>query len=454
MEVDNLPEVRLNRRMSRFLAKTIERRSVVIHKISDSEAEERSYYRLLHNPRLEPGHVVDMLRHDCARQVEQGEHYLVFQDTTQPNFERNRHNIADTSGLGVIGDAKSLGFFLHPSLVVEAKTGRCLGFSHVHYWSRPEAAPDKHERKYQNQPIEEKESYRWICSGLESKQVLDKAAELTIICDREGDISEMFEQLPDEKTHLLVRCCRDRVLHGQEGKLYSFLDNQPVGGEFELKLKADFRKNKTGRKARIVLRWAEVEIKPASLKGRRVKIWALQAREADAPAGQSPVLWRLLTTHQINCFEDAIRLINWYSQRWNIEQIFRLLKHQGLNIEALDLETGKALISMSLLSLYTASKIMLLHISSKVEEPQPIGRSFTQEEVACMEAVNKQMEGHTHRQKNPYQPASLQWVYWIMGRLGGWKPNQNKAGVISLIRGWERFCQIYQGWKLAQTFVS
>ncbi|KAA5541229.1 hypothetical protein F0145_21605, partial [Adhaeribacter rhizoryzae] len=197
--------IRIERRVKQVVEKIIEKQSVVIHQLSASEAEQRSYYRLLHNPRLQTSQIISYLQADCARQVEVGAHYLVFQDTTQPNFERNRRNISDQQQLGVIGDKQSLGFFLHPSLVVQADTGRCLGYSHVQVWSREAMAPDRKQRQYQKQPIEEKESYRWIQAAQASKQVLAKASALTIICDREGDISELFLQVPDNQTHLLVR---------------------------------------------------------------------------------------------------------------------------------------------------------------------------------------------------------------------------------------------------------
>ena len=127
---------RLACRIEELATSIIAKECVVIHRLAKDEAEQRSFYRLLHHPRLETGQVVAFLRRDCARKVEAGAHYLVIQDTTQPNFERNRQNISDQRQLGVIGDGALLGFFLHPSLVVCAGTGRSLGFSQVLCWSR------------------------------------------------------------------------------------------------------------------------------------------------------------------------------------------------------------------------------------------------------------------------------------------------------------------------------
>lgn len=442
---------KISRRVIRLMERIIEKESVVIHQLSETEAEQRGYYRLLQNPRLETGQIISYLQQDCQRQVEEGAHYLVFQDTTQPNFERNRCNISDQQQLGVIGDKQSLGFFLHPSLVVAVKSGRCIGYSHVHTWSREATAPDKATRQYKQQPIEEKESYRWLEAAQESKQVLHKAGQLTIVCDREGDISALFMRVPDEKVHVLVRSSSDRKLADGTTKLSALLAAMPEGGCYRLQLQADARTGRMGREATLSVRWAKVAL---SLQGESKALYVVEAREEGAPAGEKPLYWRLLTSHVIADYEQAVGLINWYKQRWNIEQVFRLLKHKGLNVELLDIETGKGLVQLTLLALFAVSKIMLLHLASKQTAPVPIAQTFTPDEVACLLAVNRKYEGKTQKQQNPYPKGSLQWCYWVMARLGGWKPHEKQAGVITLCRGWKHFQKIYQGWNLAKIYVS
>jgi hypothetical protein len=72
--------------------------------------------------------------------------------------------------------------------------------------------PDRIERKYKSQPIEDKESYKWIEVAQHSKEVLKQADSVTFIEDREGDIYEQFALIPDDKTHLLVRSRTTRNL--------------------------------------------------------------------------------------------------------------------------------------------------------------------------------------------------------------------------------------------------
>lgn len=422
----------------------------MIHQLAENESQQRSFYRILQNQRMEIEELKAYICSDCYRQVESGSHYLVIQDTTQPNFDRNKANIRDRTGLGVIADRSSLGFFLHASLVVEANSGQSIGFSDIQTWSREMAMPTKTERNYKSLPIEQKESMRWLRATQQSVEGLKSASKVTIIADREGDISELFERRG--KADLLIRSRDNRLL--SEGKLYDYLSSQPPAGSFELALKGDARKETQSRVAQIEVRFVKVHLTPKSLKDKRIEVYALEARETNPPTPQQAILWRLLTTHPIESLQQACQIIDWYHSRWNIEQVFRLIKHKGLNVEGSDLETGKALIVMTLMALFAASKVMLLHIASKQEEPQPIAKTFTEDQIACLKVLNQKYEGNTQRQKNNYPHDSLQWCYWVIGRMGGWKPQEKQAGVISLFRGYQQFYNIYQGWLLAKQFVS
>lgn len=444
-----------------------EKESIVIHKISKDESEQRSFYRLLYNPRFDIDSVKAFIYDDCQRQVEEGKHYLCIQDTTQPNFNRNKKNIRDKDGLGVIGDGASLGFFLHPSFVVGEDGGRAIGYSHIETWSR-EAPPARSEEEKKRDkeaqrklPIEVKESYRWIRSANESKTVLQKAGMVTVVCDREGDIGELFAQVPDKRTHLLVRSSSNRKIIGYDGDgqavgtmLFEHLAGQEACEEgYEIEVKDDPRAKRTGRKAKMTVRFCRVAIEVG---GKQTPLYAVEAKEdpSTVPAGEKAIHWRLLTTHVVETFERAKWVVGCYKLRWNIEQVFRVIKLKGFNVEESDMETGKALIQLTLMSLYAASKVLLVHLASKEKEPQPVKNTFTAEEMECLAAINKQYEGKTIKQKNPYAANSLQWCYWVLARLGAWKPHEKQAGVISLTRGYADFQKILDGWNLYKKNVS
>ncbi len=77
-------------------------------------------------------------------------------------------------------------------MVLNASDLSPLVFSHIKIFHRPEEMPDRIERNYKKQPIEDKESYKWIEVAEKSKGILKKATSVTFIEDRKGDIYEQF----------------------------------------------------------------------------------------------------------------------------------------------------------------------------------------------------------------------------------------------------------------------
>ena len=169
--------------------------------------------------------------------------------------------------------------------------------------------------------IEEKESYRWL-SSIESAKSRLGNCQITAIADREGDISELFARIPDERTNLLIRSRDDRCLEGGQ-KLYAYLEAQAVAGSYEIELKGDKRNKskRVGRKALIEVKYGSVVLSPRSLKGEKIPVFVVEAREtaSTVPQGEKPIHWRLLTTHPINALERAIEIIEYYKERWLIE---------------------------------------------------------------------------------------------------------------------------------------
>lgn len=180
-----------------------------------------------------------------------------------------------------------------------------------------------------------------------------------------------------------------------------------------------------------------------------VQMWAVEAREREAPSGVKPILWRLLTTHEVQSYDRAQEIIGYYKQRWQIEQLFRVLKRQGLNLESSELETIESIKKLSVLALGVAART--IQLARSLEEPgQVLEEVFEKTERECLERLNEQLEGNTEKQRNPYQKNELGFGAWVIARLGGWKGygSQRPPGVITFKRGLERFETILLGFSL------
>ena len=392
----------------------------------------------------------------CQQQVE-GRHVLAISDTSEINLQAHVGRL-NPENLGVVGNNKDVGFFIHPTLVLDGETGFPLGISAVQLWTRAVERPTKKERKYSTLPIEKKESFKWIGSAERSGPNLEagNATKVTHIGDRESDIYEVWCEVPDGYHHQLVRVRQDRTLVNTPQSLYQVLADQPVTGTYSVEVLPDARIQRLARTAWLTVRFTAVEIKrPSNLSVHdyppQVKLWAVEAKELNPPEGQKAIHWRLLTTHSVETVEQALQIILWYRWRWRIEQLFATLKRAGLNIESSQLESVEAIQRLTILGLSVAMKILQL-VEGRDRPDLEASIALTPQEQACLRSLAPTLDGKTKKQQNPHPPYSLAWATWLIARLGGASgyQSQRPPGMPTLVQGWRRFEAIFLGWNLSQ----
>jgi hypothetical protein len=430
-------------------------KTVNIRKISKNRAEQVGFYRFLQNENVTIGELSSGLGNSCALNVD-GQHILAISDTSEINLQSHSGRLKPR-GIGVVGNNKDVGFYIHPTLAVDAENGLPLGLSAVQVWTRELDHLDKNERDYQKIAIEEKESYKWIESAQKTKHTfsLSNVKMITHIGDRESDIFEDFVRIPDQHNHLLVRVRQDRRLKNTSESLYTLLNQQPCEGTYTVLVQADSRIERTAREALLMVRCAQVEIqRPNKLSAKdypdSVQLYAVEAVEINAPKGQKPIHWRLLTTHSVVCLEQALQVIEWYKWRWKIEQLFATLKTVGLDIESTQLESIQAIQRLTILALSVAVRILQM-LMGRDQPELSATLAFSDQEQQCLSAIAPSVAGRTSLQQNPYPPYSLAWATWIIARLGGWPGyrSQKPPGIPTLVCGLRQFQSFFQGWKLA-----
>jgi hypothetical protein len=424
-----------------------------IHRIALKESEQKGIYRFLSNKKVSEEILIRTAIEKsgclCAdRDV------LVPQDTTEVNLQDHHKRLKRGKGVGLTGNNYDKGFFFHGSMVLDAHTSMVLGFSNVQLWHRKENKFSKEQRGYKGLPIAKKESNKWIKAAQQSKEHLQNARSITFIEDREGDIYEQFASIPDSRTHLIIRSRDDRRLADGD-KLFRLLAAQRAAGSYIIELVKDLRKGIKKRRAVVEVRFCKVSIaKPKRLNSTAiadcVELNAVEVRESKGPK-KGAILWRILTTHAVNNYEQAVSVVNKYRQRWHIEQLFRLMKKKGFQIESSELETGWAIRKLTVMILSSALRVMQLRLAYNKEDSQPIEEVFDEDEIKCMKATNESLQGRTKKLKNTNNPQKLSWATWIIARLGGWKPydNNRPPGPVILKRGLEQFEVMFKGWKLA-----
>ena len=151
--------------------------------------------------------------------------------------------------------------------------------------------------------------------------------------------------------------------------------------------------------------------------------------------------------------EQARQCIDWYCQRWQIEQMFRTLKRQGLNLESSLVGEAGRLEKLAVLAASAAVRTMQLTLARAGKTARPATDAFDQKEVEVLRHLQPTLEGKTGKQRNPHPLESLAWAAWIIARLGGWKGYacERKPGPITMLHGLKGFSSIHQGWSIARS---
>jgi hypothetical protein len=463
VRIDSFKDVfgdkRLDARGSKIVRRLFVSGTHSIRQLTDSNAELKGCYRFLENERTTEEAIVRGINSRCASAIKQRV-VLSIQDTSEINLYNHKNRISRDGSIGATNaPVNGLGFMIHPSLVIDAETFFPYGFCDIRVFNREVQREDPaigDKNFYKKKRIEEKESNKWLASSRAAQTNLQDAAMVIIVQDREGDIYQQFATIPDDRTDLLIRAKSDRTLP-EGGKLFSKIALCDVAGTYSIQIEGDKRKGQLKRTAKLEVRFREVEIKNSSRTAKdlapTVKLWCVEAKEVGLTAKKG-VCWRLLTTIPVTTLATALLVIEWYSCRWMIEEVFRILKKEGFDIEASELGSGKSVRKLCLLILDAIIKIFQMRICLNIDEgePLPAGLSFKQEELECIEVQCKRLEGKTEKQKNPYPVSTLKYVTWVIARLGGWKgyASERKPGITTLWRGLEKFYNIFHGWTNAK----
>ena len=378
-----------------------------------------------------------------------GLHVLAIQDTSEINFTTTPEH---RRGLGEIAKGNSRGVLLHAMLGVEAETGGLLGLVAGQITTRG----GRVETSRADRPLSEKESARWAATAQAAKVVLRPAAMVTEVSDRESDIYSKWACVPEPGFHILTRSWHDRPIKLEGGgKAPGKLSTVPLSAAGEALVELRARPGRAARTARLAASFARVEIiRPKDILDRNlpetVVLSLVQVAEIDPPDGVEPILWRLLTTHSVEDGAMAWQIVGWYRQRWIIEQFFRTLKQQGLQLEDSQVETAERLIKLTAIAARAACIVMQMVQARDGRSHQSAAIAFTPVEIKTLQALLPTLEGRTALQKNPHPTRSLAWAAWIIAKLGGWDgyPKSKPPGPITFRHGLQHFQSINQGWAL------
>jgi hypothetical protein len=375
---------------------------------------------------------------------------LAVQDTTFLDY--SAHPL--TQGLGPIGTASQtglVGLVVHDTLVYNLERTP-LGLVDVQCWARDPHDRGKARRRRQLL-IEDKESAKWLRSFAAAQRLQSQCPHSMVVSvgDREADIYQLFAQAQAATAgpQLLVRAFQPRVLAYEQGPLWQHVSAQPLAGYSEVHVPR--RDQRPARVATVEVRFAPVQLRPPRDQPKLgiVRLWAVQAQETNAPAQAEPLHWTLLTTVEVASLEDALRMLSWYTIRWQIEVYHRTLK-SGCRIEERQLGTTQRLENCLAVDMVVAWRITQLARLARERPDLPCSVFFPEAEWKALTSFV------TNSYAPPAEPPTIRQAVRMVAQLGGFlgRKGDGEPGTKTLWLGLQRLDDITCAWCAFSPFAK
>lgn len=456
-----LGDARLNRRAVKIADHLATEPGESFPKVTSDDSELEALYRFLNNDRVKPELVLaGHYEATAARAVSAGQ-VLVIHDTTGFSFGGETRR----KGLGRMKMATahhSQGFYWHAALVASADAGvplGLIGMKSIFRTAPPTQYPDRHSERFGLA----REFQRWPKLVEETSARLADCRAIHVM-DREADAYALFCKLTEKGADFVIRSKDDRILDVLPGDkdqprlLHEAIEQGRYVTSREVALStkradklARLRKapGRMMRLAQLDLVVTQVSIRHPSYTGgksrrvstlpRAIPVNVVHVYEANAPRGQQPVDWLLLTTLPVKTAKQAEFVVDCYRRRWLIEEYFKALK-TGCAFEKRQLESKHALLNALALFAPIAWRLLTLRNLGREAPDTPASHSLSQRQLQILKARAKV----SLSRKPTIREAML-----AIAAEGGHIKNNGDPGWIVLGRGYEKLLHMELGFVVA-----
>ena len=395
--------------------------------------ETKAVYRLLGEPDVTFAALIQPHLQQTREQANGFPVVLMVQDTTDIDLS-HRHKI---SGVGQIGNERGRGFFVQTVLAVRPERREVLGCMAQEPFVRI-PAPEG-ELRYQRRKRDKRETDVWM-RQVDAIGAPEPGCMWVHVGDRGADMFPFFQACQATQTHFLVRAGKSRRVEESEEEIRSSLDRaRSWPSQASRPFEVPARHGHQGRQTQLQLAFGQMTLLPPRHDPRESRepltVWVIRGWEEQAPDGEEPLEWVLLTSVPTSTLEQAWERVDWYGYRWLVEDYHQCLK-SGCRIEHRQLQTVDGL--MRLLGLLSPLAVRLLQVRALArEDPERPAHEVIE---PLMLAVVAQRSGHA--------PASMTvGTFWTeVARLGGSLARSHDGPP-----GWRT---IWKGWLSLQTLLE
>ncbi len=234
---------------------------------------------------------------------------LLVHDTTDIDLS-HRHKI---SGVGQIGNERGRGFFLQTVLAVRPQIREVLGCIAQEPFVRV-PAPDGEQQSGRHKR-QERETDVWM-RQVQSIGTPDLGSLWVHVGDRGADMFPFFLACRAHQTHFLVRAAQNRRTEVGEKEITYALDCARSWASQETRpLEGPARHAHKARLTQVQLAFGQMTLLPPRNEPRASKepvtVWGIRVWEEQAPEGEDPLEWVLLTSVPPTTLEQAWERVDW-----------------------------------------------------------------------------------------------------------------------------------------------
>lgn len=430
--------------------------SSLSHSSSGDEALLEGGYRFLRNPRVNASQIASGGYEVTSKLAKSSSLLLAIEDTTSLVYS---HELSKQLGYtGNNPQAKSKGYQVHSTMLVDAMTERTIGLIAQNRWCRKQSEYGKSTQRGKR-AYKDKESYKWEQNTHELEQRLEEKLTDTIsVCDRDADVYEYIQYKTEHQQRFVVRACHNRRLNELSGTLFTHLSKLPVLGTYFIDIAQKGHRQK--RKAELVLKATRVVLQPPERRkgdGEQLKpvtVNIVYATEVN-PQNETVLEWILITSEDISTFEQARKITRYYELRWRIEDFHKAWK-SGTNVELLRMQSVDNLEKMIVILSFVAIRLLQL------KEYFEMNSHALKDEQACIpcdellsEIEWKVLWMTVEKKELPAQIPNAAWAFKAIAKLGGWTNSKRtgRAAWSTIWDGWFKLNERIEGFLIAQSII-
>ncbi len=400
--------------------------------------ESKALYRLLDEPDVSFVALMQPHVEQTREQAKAEEVVLLVQDTTDIDLS-HRHQI---SGVGQIGNERGRGFFVQTVLAVRPGSREILGCMAQEPFVRTPAPAG--EQRHQRRKRESRETDVWM-RQVQMIGTPEATSMWVHVGDRGADMFPFFQACQATHTHFLVRAAQNRRTQEGEDEIgYSLKAARAFPSQASRPFEVPARHGHQKRSTQLHLAFGQITLLPPRHEPKASKeplpVWVLRVWEEQAPEGEEPLEWILLTSVPTTTLEAAWERVEWYSHRWLVEDYHQCLK-SGCRIEHRQLQSVEGL--MRLLGLLSPLAVRLLQVRAlaRQEPERPANEVIEPVRLAVL------------AQRCALSPLTMTLgTFWIeVAKLGGYlaRRSDGPPGWRTIWKGWLSLQALLEGVHLA-----